>query len=229
MALPCLTLIAGVPVLSGFLTKLPLYLSGGIAFLFLSLSTFPTPSILPKGLAWHKIGGNSFQLFYPVSHCSGIPLVAALLKTATAAPVNANRKHCRRSLVNITASHSERQPLPWTTRHKPWLQRSWMFELQLMKMWKATRKHKSTMPMQPRHTAHLLPAVSYPCQNHFQPQMSTQQPRQFRKIFLQRPCSLSHTGKLQKSKNLFTMKRWISPYHLLGNIYPVATTSNTSK
>lgn len=81
-------------------------------------------------------------------------------------------------------------------------------------VWVATYENAESNQKTQEHYAHAaqthcsLTTCSFtPMPKSFQPQMSTQQPRQFGKIFLQRPCSLSRTGKLQKSKNLFTMKR----------------------
>ena len=124
-----------------------------------------------KGLVWHKVGGNSFQLLYlcSVSHCSGIPLVAALPKTATTASGNANRKHCRQRLADTTISylkgnHSHQQP-----GTSPGFREVGCLGGSSWKHGKQQEKHKSATPTQPRQTVHLLPVASHPRQNHFNP------------------------------------------------------------
>jgi hypothetical protein len=147
---------------SSFLIKQRLHSWLALLFFLFCLYHSVSPyssSILPKGLALPK-RGNSFQVFHSVSHCSRITLVVALLKTAIAAPGDANKKHWVDEVVlqtlRLKGNHSHKQPgtSPGFRAARCLGSNSWKCG--------DHPKKRSTVPTQSWHTIHLPPAVHTP-------------------------------------------------------------------
>lgn len=156
------------PAPFSFLTKLPYLLVDLTFYLCHSSPSLHLLLFCLKSLPCHKVGGNSSQLLLPVFHCSGILPVAALLKTATAAS-GSPAENTRRNLVNIRlftlkGNHSNKQ-----LSTSPDFREARCLGCSSQKRGKHPEKQKRTKPTQPRHSAHLLPAVSHPRQSHFNP------------------------------------------------------------
>lgn len=153
---------------SSFLTKLPPHLLIDLTFYLCHSSPSLHLLFCLKSLPYHKVGGNSSQLLLPVSHCSGILPVAALLKTAPAAP-GSPAENTRRNLVNIRLFTLKGNHFNKQLGTSPDFREARCLGCSSQKCGEHPEKQKRTKPTQPRHSAHLLPAVSHPRQSHFNP------------------------------------------------------------